>query len=124
VMVISGKVLFADKGNRGERRILSARQEAVFTGETFNEKVTVDSSFQFWQRDTLSFSKAPLKQVATDLAAYYRTPVTIADTLTHKADLITVTASFQEQSLEQVLHEITIITGLRYRRQQDTIILY
>lgn len=124
VVVLTGKVLFAGKQNPKQQRILTARQEAVFNGKTFKEKIVADTSCQFWQKDTLNFSKAPLKQVVSDLTAYYRTPVTIADSLAGRSDAITVTASFREQSLEQVLHEITIITGLQYRWQQDSIILY
>lgn len=124
VAVITGKVLFADKRDPEKRCILSARQQAVFTGKAYDRKTTTDSGYQFWQRDTLRFSRAPLKQVVSDLTAYYRTPVIMEDTLALRSDEITVTASFIEQSLEQVLHEITIFTGLHYRRQQDTIILY
>lgn len=124
VVVITGKVRVANKRDPEKQCVLSAGEQALFTGNSYQKQAAIDSGYQFWQKDALRFSRTPLKQVVKDLTAYYRTPVIITDTLALRSDEINVTAGFHEQSLEQVMNEITIFTGLHYRRQQDTIIFY
>lgn len=124
VVLLTGKVSFADKANLQHHCILLPNQEALFTGTTFEKKPLSDTAYLFWQTDSLNFSEAPLKQVVDELAAYYRKPIVMSDSLLLKSGSITITARFRRQPLKEVLGEITMITGLQYRSLQDTIMIY
>lgn len=123
VAVVTGKVLFADKDHPQKRCILTSNEEAVFTGAAFERKTFTDHQLP-WEEEELIFKEAPLEQVAKTLTIYYDSPVNIDTTLTSGAGRLTITASFKSQGLRQVVEEITKLTGLHYRNQQDTIILY
>jgi len=123
VAVATGKVLFADKNHPQKKCILTACEEAIYTGDTFEKNIFFGSPLQ-WQQEELSFRSIPLKEVLQTLAIYYNHPVKVDTTQTPGAGKISITASFGKESLSQAVDEIAKLTGLHYRRQQDTLILY
>ncbi|MBC9914425.1 FecR family protein [Chitinophaga varians] len=122
VVVVTGKVLLTDKARPENKCIVSAKEQVSFAGDSFEKKNVNDSNYLAWQTGILRFTNTPLKEVVKELSTYYGTAVNVNDTL--KAGSVKVTASFREQPLNEVLEEITVITGLRYRKQQDSIIIY
>lgn len=123
VAVVTGKVLFADKDHPQRQCILTANEEAVFTGAAFERKTFTDHRLP-WETDELNFQESSLKQVTETLTIYYDSPVKIDTTLTSGVAHLTISASFKNQALKQVVEEITKLTGTHYRNHQDTIILY
>lgn len=122
VVVVTGKVLLTDKAKPENKCIVSAKEQVSFTGDSFEKKNVSDSNYLAWQTGTLRFTNTPLKEVVKELSAYYGTAVNVKDTL--KAGSVKVTASFREQPLNEVLDEITVITGLRYHKQPDSVVIY
>ncbi|MBS0030665.1 FecR family protein [Chitinophaga sp. 22321] len=122
VAVITGKVLFADKGHPQNQCILTAHEEALFSEGTFERK-TFTSPQHLWQ-DELNFRSTPLKEVIQTLTIFYDSAVKIDTTQSPQAGELLITASFGKESLLQAVDELTKLTGLHYKRQQDTIILY
>jgi ferric-dicitrate binding protein FerR (iron transport regulator) len=123
VAVVTGKVLFAAKDHPQQQCILTANEEAVFTGAAFERKTFTDHRLP-WETDELNFQETSLKQVTESLTIYYDSPVKIDTTLASGIERLTITGSFKNQTLSQVLEEITKLTGTHYRNHQDTIILY
>jgi transmembrane sensor len=123
VAVITGKVRFSDKDHPQQQCILNANEAAVFTGAAFERKTFTDHRLP-WEKDELSFREATLKEVAETLTIYYDRPVKIDTTTNSGAARLSITGSFESQPLTAVVEEITKLTGLHYRHQQDTIILY
>lgn len=123
VAVVTGKVRFADKDHPQTQCILAANEEAVFTGAAFERKTFTDHHLP-WEKNELNFQEASLEQVTETLTIYYNSPVKIDTTLVTDARRLTITASFKEQALTQVVEEITKLTGLHYKHHQDTIVLY
>ncbi len=124
VVVASGKVLFTDKKEPDQHCVLSARQEALLGNKGFEQQNVNDSNYLSWQTGVLQFERAGLDRVAKDLSDHFGVPVLLDTTLEARAGELTVTASFREQPLEQVLGEIAALTGLQYRRQNDTVIIF
>lgn len=124
VVVATGKVSFYDKSSPGQRCILTEKQEAIFTGNGFEQMVVADSNYLSWHTGNLKFSGASLNIVARDLSDHFNLPVRLDDMLIPKAGLYPVTGDFRQQTLNQMLEEIAAFTGLTYRRQNDTIILF
>lgn len=126
VVVASGKVLLANKKIPGQHCILSAKQEALFDGIHFKQQLLQGSNYLAWKTGMLKFSESALDQVAADLSRYYGIPVKLHYSLALKAGLYKITGEFdcRKQSLEQVLGEITLFTGIRYKKQHDIIILF
>lgn len=124
VVVTTGRVLLRDK-HRSERYcILLEKQEALFSEKELEKKPVTAGNFLSWQTGDLKFVQTPLDQVAADLSDHYGVLVRLADTLVPKADRYKVTSEFTTQSLAQSLEEIMFLTGLRYKKEADTIIIY
>lgn len=123
VAVVTGKVLFAAKDHPQQQCILTANEEAVFTGAAFERKIFTGHRPP-WETDELNFQETSLKQVTETLIIYYDNPVKLDTTLTSGIERLTITGNFKNQTLSQVLEEITKLTGTHYRNHQDTIILY
>ncbi len=122
VVVVTGKIMFTDKARPENKCIVSAKEEVSFTGHTLEKKNISDSNYLAWQTGMLRFTNTPLIVVVKELSAYYGKTVNLNDTL--KTGSVKVTASFREQPLHEVLEEITVITGLHYRHQEDSVTIY
>ena len=123
VAVITGKVLFADKVHPQQQCVLSANEEAIFTGSAFERKTFTGHRLP-WEKDELSFEETSLKQVTETLTIYYDRPVKIDTTANSGAARLTINASFKNETLMEAVEEITKLTGLHYRNDGDTIVLY
>ncbi|HVI45723.1 MAG TPA: FecR domain-containing protein [Chitinophaga sp.] len=120
VVVMTGKIMFSDKAAPENQCVVSAKEDVSFTGKSFEKRDVTDSNCLSWQTGVLQFTNTPLQEVIRDLSSYYGTTVKLNDTL--KMGAVKVTASFRGQPLNEVLEEITVITGLHYRKQEDNVI--
>jgi transmembrane sensor len=126
VVVATGKVLLVNKKIPEQHCILSAKQEALFDGIDFRQQQSQGPNYLAWKTGKLKFSETTLDQVAGDLSGYYSVPVKLHHSLALKAGLYRITGEFdcRKQSLEQILDEIALFTGIRYKKQPDMIILF
>lgn len=122
VIVASGKVMFASKQDLSLNCLLQAKQEARFDGKKFEQKNVTDSNYLAWHTHQLKYDDVPLGRVVAELSDYYETSVLLQDQKSMKD--ILVTGSFNNQSIEQVLDEITLFTGLKYRKEKDGFVLF
>lgn len=124
VIVQTGRILVTDKAASGQHCILSEKQQAILSEKGLEQNTVSAANYLSWQTDDLQFKETPLDQVAEDLSDHYGIVIRLAATLIPKSDLYKISAEFSHQPLEQSLEEITRLTGLLYRRNGDTIIIY
>lgn len=72
-----------------------------------------------WTTGALSFTAAPIGEVAAELSRHYGISVRVDSALASRR----LTASFQQESADQVLGVIAVGLGIRYERQGDTVVL-
>ena len=124
IIVTTGRVLFTDKGQPERNCMLTEKQEAVLSEKGLEKKqVTAAHNYLSWQTGELVFAQTPLDQVAEDLSDHYGVQVRLADTLIPKAGIYKITSEFTNQTLQQALEEINVLTTLRYKKKADTIII-
>lgn len=124
VIVRTGRVLVTDKDESGRSCILSEKQQAVLSEKGLEQRPVTAGNYLSWQTGDLTFEETPLNQVVEDLSDHYGVEVRLADGLIPKAGVYKITAQFRRQPLEQPLEEIIALTGLRYQKNGDTIIIY
>lgn len=122
IVVVTGKVLCADKARPENQCVLTAKETASFSGQTFEKGTVNDNNYLAWQTGIFRFSNAILAEVVKELSAYYGKTVLLSEP--SKTGNIKVTASFREQPLQEVIGEITVITGLHFKQQEDSITIY
>lgn len=122
VVVMTGKVLFSMKAAPENHCIVAAQEEVTCTGGNFEKRNVSDDNYLSWKTNVLTFNDTPLEKAVADISSYYRITVKLGDAL--KGKTIRVTSSFREQPLQEVLDEITAITGLHYRKIENTVVIY
>lgn len=113
VTVLEGEVGFASKGNKELELTLRAGESAVMANET-SRRIVVDTvNLLSWKSNMLVFDNTPLFQVARDLERHYSIQVQLPEDLRS----VHITAQFQNETLEQVLKELNLFTGLEFRME-------
>lgn len=122
VVVNSGRVRFAKRNNTTQQVILTRGQEAELINNHFTRDTVLNTNYLSWENGKLVFHNTPLSQVAEDIGDLYNVTIVLSPELRSQADTITIKAEFQNETLEQVLDEIQLITGLSVSRENGTII--
>ena len=78
------------------------------------------SRYAAWQQGQLVFEDTPLREVLQELGRTYDLDVTLADSTLGTEP---VTASFTDQSADEVLGVVTHIVGATYRRNGRTVVV-
>jgi len=124
VVVVSGKVKFTDKARSGRNIILLAGQKAILKEDGFFRSDIDDSNFMAWKTGVLDFKGTPLDKAARELEDVYKIAISFSPPLQADAASIRVTARFERQSLNEVLDEIRLTTGLRTKMEKDSLTFY
>lgn len=120
--VSTGKVLFSNKA--GDKHIITPQKYSKLTAKGFEIKTVNDANFLSWKTGQLKFDNTPIDEVASALSNHYNLHL-IADTVLLKQSPVpTITASFNQQSIDAVLDEIKLLVNISHRKQNDTIILF
>lgn len=126
-VVEEGRVLFgmqSDSAQSGESAEVKANEMAeVEEGGTINQQYLTHSMAQYlgWKDGKLVFEKTPLRQIIPRLERWYNITVDLEN-----ADLgeRLLTATFQGESLNEVLSIIALSLDLNYRRPADHKVIF
>lgn len=122
LFVSSGKVLFTNKA--GDKHIITPQQYSKLDDKGFEIKPLNDPNFLSWKTGQLKFDNTPIDQVANALSNHYNLNIVADSALLKQPKIQTITASFNQQSIEAVLEEIKLLVNISSRKQNDTIILF
>lgn len=117
VTVLEGEVSFANKKEEAKAILLQAGESAVLKNNEPQRKKVDTANALSWRSDVLIFNHTPLPQVATDLKNYYEIEIKLSGNL----DSARITAEFRNESLEQVVKELKLITGLKFMMKENTL---
>lgn len=122
VIVKSGTVRFADRQiSRKAEVILTRGQEARLKNGKLIQDIVTDTNYLSWESGKLVFSNTPLQLALQDISNLYGIRIEIDPEAMTQATQITIQAEFDNQSLEQVLDEIQLMTGLKATRSKEKI---
>lgn len=124
LVVTTGKVLFTNKANTGEKHIILPNQYSKLDATGFDIKPLNDPNFLSWKTGTLRFDNSPIDQVATTLSNHYNLIIKADSGLMKLPITPTITAKFDRQSIDGVLEEIKLLVNISHRKQNDTILLF
>jgi len=119
VQVLEGKVAFSSSSKDSDRVILTKDEQATLTGGTIIRADTVDLNFMSWKTGQLFFVFENIREVCEQLEAHYEITFVL-----HKSvpgDL-SFTSTIDNQDLESVLDEISLVLGLNYSYKDDKVV--
>jgi ferric-dicitrate binding protein FerR (iron transport regulator) len=124
LVVSTGKVLFSNKAANGEKHIILPNQYSKLDAKGFEIKPVNDPNFLSWKTGKLQFDNTPIDQVATTLSNHYNVFIKADSGLMKLPVVPTITAKFEQQSIDGVLEEIKLLVNISHRKQNDTIFLF
>jgi len=112
VNVRTGEVMFSQRNNAENFALLQKNQLASFSvaSGVIKKTVLTDAYVPLWRSGSLSFKNTPLWQVVEKLSAYYDTSIQLDSTTAGK---FTLTSTFDDQSVEQVLEVVCATLDMR-----------
>jgi ferric-dicitrate binding protein FerR (iron transport regulator) len=122
VTVATGRVAVASRKHPQKSVILSPGNTANYEdGRLSSIEATGDE--MFWMDGKLSFDNDPFEEAIMAIASAKRTAVAIDADLPQTQRIQPVNASFQNQSVEDMLTELCLITNTRWERQGEAYIV-
>lgn len=124
IVVSTGKVSVTGRRETNASVLLEAGQKLLIQEDKLLAGKVSDSNYIAWTTGILDFKNTPLQEALKDVSNYYETTVSLAENVRLGIENIHLTASFRRQSLEQVLEEIQLITGLEVKKDGHKVLLY
>jgi transmembrane sensor len=118
VQVVEGRVAFSSNLRGTDKLILEKDEQATLIAGTITRADTVSLNFLSWKTGTLFFDHAYLKDVCKQLEAHYEIDIVLHKSVPRN---LTLTSILDNQDLESVLDEISMVLGLDYSYEDDKI---
>lgn len=121
VAVTEGKVMLSQEKNESNRVILTPNHVGVYhkTSHKIESHTQSVENILSWRTGVLSFKNVSLLKVLRDLKRHYRVDFVINDQ--QKAVKTLVSATFNKQSLDEVLKELSLVLGIEFQREEKVI---
>ena len=103
----------------GQVRLVPAGEKATVEGNVVSQQHNANDNFNAWQSKQLVFSNTLLPEVARTLSDYYKVNITINKQDAAQLSEAKVTARFNNQSLQSVLHEISLVTSCHINKVSE-----
>ena len=123
VVVNSGKVQFSEREDVSQKVILTKGQKATFAGNHFVRDTVQNTNYLSWENGKLVFHNTPLKDAVADISDLFNVEIAIDPGLQSRVDSITIKATFEKQTIGQIMDEIQLMTGLKVDREKGKFIL-
>jgi transmembrane sensor len=123
VFVTSGILKVKEKADTSASIILSKGQASTLVGKVFEKDSITDHNYLFWQSGILQFENVTLRKMIAGLNEYFNANISMSDELIAKSDTIKVNFRFEKNSLNEVLDEIQLATGLIVEKRNGEVLL-
>ncbi|MBC9933454.1 FecR family protein [Chitinophaga qingshengii] len=122
VIVASGKVRLGME-NDTSSVILTSGQKGTWGNGELSAVNNDDPNFMAWKTGILQFNDQSLVEILPQLTDFYGKVIRIEDGYQATAAQQKATISFQNQSCDEVLHELQLLLGFNYKQEGDTIVI-
>lgn len=118
VQVLEGSVAFYRPGERESRAILKKGDQAELQKGQIVLNSSHDPNFLSWQTGVLYFEQSPLTDVVSQLEKHYHRKIVLDKNI---PDDILFTSIIDNQELEDVLEEMSLVLSIKITYNPDTI---
>jgi transmembrane sensor len=118
VTVVTGKVLlYKDKA---DAIAMTVGEQGIYDDSGLEKMTNNDLNFLSWKTNVLIFQNTSLTKVVDDLNRHYGDHIQIASKMLEGC---TLTSTFRNQTLEEILQELTVVLSIELERNGDMVIL-
>jgi len=120
VLVVEGRVAFSDAVHKIPPLILGKNEQAVLKDGSINRENVTDRNMLSWKTGILSFDQSFIGDVVQALSAYYNREISLEEDVPEDLQF---TSTIENQDLECVLEEITMVLGLTVSYDDDKVLI-
>ena len=120
VHVVEGRVAFSQAGQESSSITLEKDEQASLSGGMIAKEQVRSKNFLSWKTGILFFEQARIGEVVTELENFYGLDIILEHNV--PGDLL-FTSIIDNQVLESVLEEMTLVLGLGYAFDNDKVII-
>ena len=120
VQVVEGRVAFYSNEEEESRTILNMGDQAELKDGQIHLKAQPDPNYLSWQTGVLYFRQSPIEDVLKQLEKHYHRRIILDKTIDKE---ITFTSTLDNQELDDVLEELSLVLDLIITYNPDTIII-
>jgi len=118
VTVVTGKVMLYEE--RNSAIAMTAGEQGVYNDGGLKLKVNDDLNFLSWKTNLLVFKNTSLSKVIYDLNRHFGKQITLAS---NNLAACALTSSYQNQTLEEILRELTVVFSIEIEKANGEIII-
>jgi len=119
VQVLKGKVAFSSNLKGSDKVILEKDEQATLRAGTIIRADTISLNFLSWKTGMLYFDDENIEDVLKQLEAHYEVEIVLQKNVGRK---LTFTSILDNQDLESVLEEISMVLGLDYSYKDHKVV--
>ena len=119
VQVLEGKVAFSSNLKGSDKVILEKDEQATLRAGTIIRADTISLNFLSWKTGMLYFDDENIEDVLKQLEAHYEVEIVLQKNVGRK---LTFTSILDNQDLESVLEEISMVLGLDYSYKDHKVV--
>lgn len=116
---MEGEVSFCDKKETLSPILMKANESATLFNTTLQKNKADTGNILSWRSGILVFQNTALAKVAKDIKDYYNIPMEVPARLATTE----ITATFNNESLAQVVKELGLLTGLAIQLNNNKIVV-
>lgn len=120
VQVVEGKVAFYISDEQEVRTILNKGDQAEISQGQILINSNRNPNFLSWRTGILVFNQSPIAEVADQLAKYYNKKIILDENI---PDDTSFTSTIDNQELEDVLEEMSLVLNLKITYNPDNILI-
>jgi ferric-dicitrate binding protein FerR (iron transport regulator) len=117
LFVRTGKVNF---GPAGEKVQVIAGEKALYAANKLTKENNTAENFDAWRSKQLVFDKTPFRQAIDDISNYYGVSIRLVAADAAQIGSTNITARFNDQPLQSALDELSLISGYRVHKVDET----
>ncbi|PZF71994.1 FecR family protein [Taibaiella soli] len=123
VTVASGRVQVTNHDNSEEKVVLTKGEHAIVAAGPIAKDAVADDNYLYWKTGNLEFRQTPFDEVVASIAKVTDTQIRLDASLSATQKSQAINISFHEQSVEEMLTEICLITQCKWAKQNNMYII-
>jgi len=121
VQVVEGRVAFYAQGKVETRKILEKDDQAEIQNGIIEMNTRINANFLSWKTGILYFDQESMEQVIDALGTHYNREIMLDPSVDTQ---LTFTSVIDNQELESVLEEMSLVLGISYGLQENKVMIY
>jgi ferric-dicitrate binding protein FerR (iron transport regulator) len=123
VTVVTGRVQFSDKNDNSKAVILTPGEKGSLQHNDISKENANANNYLYWETGELNFQDQPLAAVVKEISQVMQETIVLDTKMAQEKQQQIVSIHFNNQTTEQMLNELCLITQCNWTKQNNTYLI-